>query len=118
MGTKATPLAFAETVVPEGMLVIMGAFLSLIEKATVPVAMLPAASLTVTVMTWLPVSRNTPAAGDWEMTKEPAGVQLSLATTLPTMLGTGAEQPALFARVTEMGAGRLRIVGAVVSATV
>src|SRR5258706_13112044 len=57
-----------------------------------------------------------PATGFWVMTKAFAGVQLSLAATPPTTLGTVPWQ--LASAETVIGAGRLVIVGAVVSATV
>src|SRR5258707_11158369 len=85
-------------------------------NATVTVALLPDASVTVTSRLWSPTPIRVPAAGICDFTNSPAAVQESEAMTSPRMLGTCAWQ--LAPAVIENGEGTLRIFGGVVSATV
>ena len=75
----------------------MGAVASLTVKVLVQVLELPAASVTVIVTVVTPVPTSVPAVGDWVIISEAAAVQLSVAVTPVTKLGTAAWQlaPAL-----------------------
>src|SRR5258708_6896370 len=92
-----------------------GAVVSTTLKETSALELLPEASETVTVMVCAPVGRRVPAAGLWVTVNWLADVQLSVATTLGTMLGTAPWQ--LESAKTVIGAGVLTITGAVVSTT-
>jgi hypothetical protein len=84
-------------------------------KLVVQVALLPDASVAVTVMVWVPTPTSVPAAGDWLKMIVPAAVQLSLTVTPPKTFGTGAWQlPSAFAP----GTAAHTTPGAVVSVTV
>src|SRR5260370_41219715 len=93
-----------------------GAVVSTTLKETFALELLPAASVTVTAIVCRPVARSVPAAGFWVTVNWLAGVQLSVATTLGTMLGTAPWQ--LESAETVIGAGVLTMAGAVVSTTV
>jgi hypothetical protein len=70
--------------------VIPGGVVSLTVNVVVQVALLSAASFTVTVIVVTPSSTKAPAAGICVMVREPAGVQLSEAVTPPRISGTTA----------------------------
>ncbi len=70
--------------------VMLGGVLSLTTKLALHVAWLFAASFTVMVTTVVPRPTTAPAAGDWVITSEPDGVQLSVAETPPVKSGTTA----------------------------
>jgi hypothetical protein len=67
-----------------------GGVVSLTVKVVVQVAVLFAASVTVTVIVVTPRPTSVPASGYCVIVNEPAGVQLSDAITPPTTLGTAA----------------------------
>ena len=94
----------------------VGAVLSVTVKATMQLVLLPAASVTVTVMLVTPVPTSVPAAGLCVFTKEPAAVQLSVAGVRPVTSGTCARQ-LLLANADCAGAHDV-ITGAVWSVTV
>src|SRR5919197_95843 len=102
------------TLVGAGQLTV-GAVLSMTVKVVVQVALLPAASVAVTVMVCGPRPTIVPAAGLWVRVIDPAGLQLSLTVTPLRMLGTAAWQLAPAAAL--LGAGQLTA-GAVLSMTV
>src|SRR5258708_3141453 len=116
LGAVPWQLASEETVIGVGRLTMVGGVVSATVRETFPVVVLPEASFTVTTMVCWPRSNVVPATGFWVMARALANVQLSLATTLPTTLGTAPWQ--LTSEETVIGAGRLVIAGAVVSATV
>src|SRR5437016_5345144 len=68
----------------------VGAVLSVTTKLVVQVALLPAASVAVTVIVFVPRPTSVPAAGPWLRLIAPAAVQLSLTVTPPSTLGTSA----------------------------
>src|SRR6185369_2368933 len=111
-GTVPWQFAPAGAVTRPGALVMVGAVVSTILRTTVVVALLPAASVTVTMMLYWPTPSSVPAVGLWLMVREPAAVQLSEATTWPVTLGTEPWQFAPAGAVTRPGA--LVMVGAVV----
>src|SRR5438477_19284 len=79
------------------------------------VALLPAASVAVTVIVFVPKPTSVPAAGDWTRVIPLVPLQLSLAVTSPNTFGTAAWQaPSALALV---AAGQLTL-GTVVSVTV
>src|SRR5262245_54152700 len=94
----------------------VGGVVSFTVNVLLHIVMLPAVSLTVTVMVVLPRPTIVPAVGLWEIINEPSGVQLSWATTEPVILGTAAMQvgPA------EAGGrtGHMTLLGASLSTTV
>src|SRR5258708_27326356 len=87
-----------------------------IVSGTLASVWLAGASVTVTTIEYWPAASSVPAAGLWVIVNWLAGVQLSLATTLPITLGTAAWQFALTATVS--APDTLVITGAVVSLTV
>src|ERR687888_457718 len=95
--------------------VTVGGVVSLTVKTVEQVALLPAASVAVTVMVCAPRPTRVSAAGDWVIVMLPAGVQPSLTVTPLRILGTAAWQvpsaPAL-------GMAEQVTVGGVVSVTV
>src|SRR6266403_1486927 len=115
LGTEAEQLASTEAVIGPVVVTIVGAVVSTTLKETLAVETLPEASVTVTVIVCRPKPREVPAAGFWVMTNWLADVQLSVATTFGTTLGTEAEQLASTEAV--IGLGVVTIVGAVVSTT-
>jgi hypothetical protein len=64
--------------------------LSVTVKVVVQLALLPAASVAVTVIVWVPIPSGVPAAGDWLRVIAPSAVQLSLTLTPARTLGTAA----------------------------
>src|SRR5207248_2345263 len=93
----------------------VGAVVSVTVKIVVQVALLPAASVAVTVIVCAPRPTNVPAAGDWTRVIPLVPLQLSLAVTPPKTFGTAAWQPA--PALALVGAGQLTL-GTVVSLTV
>src|SRR5438093_3797561 len=65
----------------------VGAVVSVTVKIVVQVALLPAASVAVTVMVCVPRPTTVPAAGDWLKVMDPAAVQPSPTVTPPNTLG-------------------------------
>ena len=63
LGTAAWQLASASALVPAGQ-VTVGAVLSVTVKVVVQLALLPAASVAVTVIVFVPNPTSVPAAGD------------------------------------------------------
>src|SRR5258706_12445380 len=94
----------------------MGAVTSATVSGTLATVWLPAASVTVTTIEYWPAASSVPAAGLWVIVNWLAGVQLSLATTLPITFGTAAWQFAPAATVS--APDTLMITGAAVSLTV
>src|SRR5213596_2704215 len=93
----------------------VGAVVSVTVKIVVQVALLPAASVAVTVMVCVPRPTSVPAAGDWLKVIPALPLQLSLAVTPFNRFGTTAWQlPSALALV---GAGQLSL-GTLVSVTV
>ena len=68
----------------------VGAVVSVTVKIVVQVALLPAASVAVTVIVCVPNPSNVPAAGDWLNVIAFVPLQLSLTVTSPRMFGTAA----------------------------
>src|SRR5438552_18154721 len=68
----------------------VGAVVSVTVKIVVQVALLPAASVAVTVMVCVPKPTSVPAAGDWLKVIAQAALQPSLTVTPPNTLGTAA----------------------------
>src|SRR5438094_933957 len=92
----------------------VGAVLSVTTKLVVQVALLPAASVAVTVIVFVPRPTSVPAVGLWLRTIAPAAVQLSLTVTPPRTLGTAAWQ---FAPAKALGVAEQTTAGAVLSVT-
>src|SRR5216117_3176577 len=93
----------------------VGAVVSVTVKVVVQVALLPAASVAVTVMVCAPRPTSVPAAGDWLKAMALVPLQESLTVTPPNTSGTTAWQlPSLAAFVI----CEQFTVGAVVSVTV
>ena len=93
----------------------VGAVVSVTVKIEVQVALLPAASVAVTVIVCAPKPTSVPAAGDWLRVIALVPLQESLTVTPPNTLGTAAWQvPSVLA----FGIGEQFTVGAVVSVTV
>ena len=65
----------------------VGAVVSVTVKIVMQVALLPAASVAVTVMVCVPTPTTVPAAGDWLKVMDPAPVQPSPTVTPPNTLG-------------------------------
>src|SRR5438477_12902926 len=93
----------------------VGAVVSVTENIVVQVALLPAASVAVTVIVCAPRPTSVPAAGDWLRVVSLSALQLSLAVTLLNTFGTVAWQ---LLSVLAFGTGEQFTVGAVVSVTV
>src|SRR5436309_13275962 len=70
----------------------VGAVLSVTTKLVVQVALLPAASVAVTVIVFVPRPTSVPASGLWLKVIALVGLQLSLTLTPPKTLGTVAWQ--------------------------
>src|ERR671923_259606 len=113
LGTAAwqAPSALAAGVAEQ---ITLGALVSLTTKSVVQVALLPAASVAVTVIVFVPRPTSVPATGLWVSVIALVGLQLSLTVTPPNTLGTAAWQApsALAAGVAEQ-----ITLGAVVSVT-
>src|SRR5947207_12356775 len=113
-GTAAWQVPSALALVGAGQLT-LGAVVSFTVKVVVQVALLPASSVAVTVIVFVPNPASVPAAGDWTRVIPLVPLQLSLAVTSPNTFGTAAWQaPSALALV---GAGQLTV-GTVVSFTV
>src|SRR5436305_15196520 len=69
-----------------------GGVLSKTVNRTFVHAMFPEASITLTLILCWPTQTSVPGRGSWLIRNESAGVQLSVATMLPSRFGTGAEQ--------------------------
>src|SRR5207247_6205406 len=93
----------------------VGAVASTTLSGTLVLAVLPAASITVTVMVYWPGLTVVPATGFCLRTNWLTGVQLSAATVLGRTLGTAAWQLASAKSV--IGPGALRMAGPVASTT-
>src|SRR5213076_285524 len=113
-GTAAWQPAPALALVGAGQLT-LGTVVSLTVNVVVQVALLPAASVAVTVIVFVPRPTSVPAAGDWLKVIAPDAVQLSLAVTPPKTLGTAAWQ---FAFASVPGAAEQTTLGGVISVTV
>ena len=70
----------------------MGGVLSITLKVVVQALLLPARSVTVTVMLCAPVPAIVPGVGLWVIINEPAGVKLSEAVTLCATFGIAVWQ--------------------------
>src|SRR5205085_7842331 len=93
----------------------VGTVASVTVKVVVQVALLPASSVAVTVIVFVPNPTSVPAAGNWPSVIPLVPLQLSLAVTPPNTFGTAAWQlPSALALV---GAGQLTV-GTVASVTV
>src|SRR5438552_8872722 len=91
LGTVAWQLAPAKALgVAEQITV--GAVLSVTTKLDVQVALLPAASVAVTVLVFVPGPTSVQASGLCERVTALVGLQLSLTLTPPSTLGTAAWQ--------------------------
>src|SRR5918996_310843 len=90
-GTAAWQLASALAVAGAGQLTTGGAP-SVTVKVVVQVALLPAASVAVTVIVCTPTPTSVPAAGDWVRMIALAGVQPSLTVTPLSTFATAAWQ--------------------------
>src|ERR1044071_2315837 len=93
-----------------------GAVVSAIFSATLAEELLPLASIAVTTIVYWPVPSRVPAAGFWLKLIWLAGVQLSVAVTCASTLGTTPWQSA--PAETVIGPGRFPSVGGVLSTTV
>src|SRR5947199_6623107 len=93
----------------------VGAVLSLTVKVVVQVALLPAASVAVTVIVCMPTPSIVPAAGDCLKRIALGALHASLTLTPPITLGTAAWQ---FRSALAPGTGEQTTVGAVLSVTV
>src|SRR5947208_15203757 len=83
----------------------LGTVVSLTVKVVVQVALLPASSVAVTVMVFVPNPTSVPAADVGSASSRVVALQLSLAVTPPNTFGTAAWQvPSALAPV---GAGQL-----------
>src|SRR3989442_147705 len=93
----------------------LGAVLSVTVKVVAQVALLPAASVAVTVIVCVPTAISVPAAGDWLKLIAPGPLQPSLTLTPPLTSGT---TPWQFASVLTLGTAEQITLGAVLSVTV
>src|SRR6266542_4252171 len=92
-----------------------GAVVSVTVNSVVQVPLLPAASVAVTVIVFVPKPSSVPAAGDWLTLIAPVGVQPSLTVTPLRMFGTAAWQ---VPSTLTFGIAEQVTTGAVVSVTV
>src|SRR5437016_7516981 len=92
----------------------VGAVLSVTTKLVVQVALLPAASVAVTVIVFVPRPTSVPASGFCVRVTALVGLQLSLTLTPPRTFGTAAWQ---FASAKALGVAEQTTVGAVLSVT-
>src|SRR5438552_917346 len=93
----------------------VGAVVSVTVKVAVQLALLPASSVAVTVIVWVPRPTSVPAAGDWLKVIALAALQSSLTLTPPITFGTAAWQ---FPSALAPGTAEQITVGAVLSVTV
>ena len=113
-GTAAWQPAPALALVGAGQLT-LGTVASITVNVVVQVALLPASSVAVTVIVFVPNPTSVPATGDWTRVIPFVPLQSSLAVTPLKTLGTAAWQvPSALALA---GAGQLTV-GTVVSVTV
>jgi hypothetical protein len=113
-GTAAWQLPSALALVGPGQLTV-GAEVSLTVKVVVQVALLPAASVAVTVIVFVPNPTSVPAVGLCVTVIAFVALQLSLAVTPLNTFGTAATQ--LVSALALVGAGQITV-GTVVSVTV
>src|SRR5437867_3259002 len=92
----------------------VGAVLSVTTKLVAQVALLPAASVAVTVIVFVPRPTSVPASGLWLKVIALVAVQLSLTLTPPRTSGTVAWQ---FASAKALGVAEQITVGVVLSVT-
>src|SRR5205814_275337 len=90
-GTTAWQLPPALALVGAGQLTV-GTVVSVTVKVVVQVALLPASSVAVTVIVFVPRPTSVPAAGDWTRVIPLVPLQLSLAVTPLNTFGTAAWQ--------------------------
>src|SRR5947207_1399259 len=90
-GTAAWQLPSALALVGAGQLTV-GTVASVTVNVVVQVALLPASSVAVTVIVFVPNPTSVPAAGDWTRVIPLVPLQLSLAVTPPNTFGTAAWQ--------------------------
>ena len=114
LGTAAWQLASALALDAGGQLTV-GGVLSVTVKMVVQLALLPAASVAVTVIVCAPRPTWVPAAGDWVRVIASSALQVSLTLTPVRTLGTAAWQ---FASALALEAGGQLTVGGVLSVTV
>src|SRR5437763_10085733 len=113
-GTAAWQVPSALALVGAGQLTV-GTVVRSEERRVGQVALLPASSVAVTVIVFVPNPTSVPAAGDWTRVIPLVPLQLSLAVTPRSTFGTAAWQlPSALALV---GAGQLTV-GTVASVTV
>src|SRR5438477_7725561 len=93
----------------------VGAVVSVTENIVVQVALLPAASVAVTIIVCAPRPTSVPAAGDWPKVMLFVALQLPLTVTPRNTCGTAAWQ--LTSALALVGAGQVTL-GTVVSITV
>src|SRR6266487_499823 len=113
LGTAAWQFASAKALGVAEQLTV-GAVLSVTTKLVAQVALLPAASVAVTVIVFVPRPTRVPAAGLWISVIVLVGLQLSLAVTPPRTSGTVAWQ---FASAKALAVAEQITVGAVLSVT-
>src|SRR5438105_8490144 len=90
-GTAAWQLPSALALVGAGQLT-LGTVVSVTVKVVVHVALLPASSVAVTVIVFVPNPTSVPAAGDWTRVIALVALQLSLAVTSLNTFGTAGWQ--------------------------
>ena len=90
LGTATWQLAPTERATGAGVFKIVGGVVSTTVKRTAQLALLPDASVTVTVTGCGPKPTSVPAAGLCVIRRDSGDVQVSLATTWETKLGTAA----------------------------
>src|SRR5437762_60226 len=113
-GTATWQVASALALVGAGQLTV-GTVASVTVNVVVQVALLPASSVAVTVIVFVPNPTSVPAAGFWLRVIALVTLQLSLAVTPLSTFGTAAWQPA--SALALVGAGQFTL-GTVVSFTV
>ena len=89
VGTAAWQLPSALALGTAGQTTV-GAVVSVTVKLDVQLALLPAASVAVTVIVFVPDPTKVPATGDWLNVMALVALQLSLAVTPPNTFGTAA----------------------------
>src|SRR5881394_1094231 len=105
-GTATWQVASALALAGAGQLIV-GTVVSVTVNVVVQVALLPASSVAVTVIVFVPNPTSVPAAGDWTRVMPLVPLQLSLAVTPLNTFGTAAWQlPSALALV---GAGQLTV---------
>src|SRR5438477_6685762 len=113
-GTTAWQVPSALALVGAGQLTV-GTVVSVTVKVVVQVALLPASSVAVTVIVFVPNPTSVPAAGDWTRVIPLVPLQLSDTKRVVNAIGTAAWQvPSVLAHIV---AGQLTV-GTAVSVTV